>query len=217
MFTPKITNPIKNNVPATEIMLNDRLITNNELKDFFINIPKRLDIIELADDVSDNLDALALTSDVDECKSNISELQEDIKTISDSVESLQNLMGEKLISGTVQYNVKQLWDVVFGTEGLIEYITDVQDDYLDTKNNVIPEIQSAIESIKDELKSLNEFKDSIDKRVLAVENKITNIDVITAQNNLLSAQIEQIRSECNNTLASYNSRLLAIEERIGLV
>ena len=161
MFTPKITNPIKNNVPATEIQLNDRLITNNELKDFFINIPKRLDIIELADDVSDNLDALALTSDVDECKSNISELQDDIKTISDSVESLQNLMGEKLISGTVQYNVKQLWDVVFGTEGLIEYITDVQDDYLDTKNNVIPEIQSAIESIKDELKSLNEFKESI--------------------------------------------------------
>lgn len=223
MFTPKISNPIKNNIPATEIQLNDRLITNNELKDFFINIPKRLDIIEAADDVSDNLDALVLTNDVNKNKEEISDLKEDVKTINDAVDELNEMMGAKYISGTVQFRLNEIWNTIFGTEGLVEYITDVNDDVVNIKNIDIVNMQS---ELNDHESTINDHKELIDlygQKILNVENKTAQIDVNTANVevirslvNSLQAQIEQIRAECNNTLASYNSRLLAIEEQIGL-
>ena len=127
-FTPKINNPIRNNIPATEIQLDDRLITNKELKDFFLNTPKRLDIIEKSDDVSDNLDVLALVDDVAKCITDVEELQEGNKIINESLDELQTLMGEQQISGTVQYRISEVWNSVFGSDGLITFITDVNDE-----------------------------------------------------------------------------------------
>ena len=208
MFTPKITNPIKNNVPATEIQLNDRLITNNELKDFFVNIPKRIEIIEKADDVSDNLDALALTNDVNDCKSNIDDLQEDVTTISESIDELQEMMGAKSISGTVQYRLNEIWNVIYGTDGLIEYITEVQDDYLNTKNNDLVEMKSDIDYNKSKIEDHDDVLDEHLDRIIDVENKCAQIDVneaevkvMQAQIKSMQAQIEQIRTECNNYLS----------------
>ena len=75
MFTPQIYNPNPKAIPATELQIKDRIITNNELKDFFTNIPKRLDLIENADDVSNELDVLALTDDVNKNKNDITEIK----------------------------------------------------------------------------------------------------------------------------------------------
>ena len=207
MFTPKIKNPIKGGVLATEILLNDRLITNDQLEEFFINIPKRIDLIENAADVSDNLDAFALSNDVEQNKSNIIELQGDVKNNNNAIERLENLMGEKLISGTVQWNLDKLWDTVFGTEGLIEYITDVHDDVINIKNNDLVNMQEGIDSNKSSIDEITETLEDHIKRIVEVENKASQIDVNTAdvkvmqaQIQSMQAQIEQIRTECNNYL-----------------
>ena len=223
-FTAKINNPIKNNTPATEIQLDDRLITNKELKDFFLNTPKRLDIIEKSDDVSDNLDVLALVDDVAKCITDVEELQEGNKIINESLDELQTLMGERQISGTVQYRLNEVWNSVFGTDGLITFITDVHDELINTKNIDLPNMQHEINSNTDSITLQKDAMDEHDKRILVVENKTTQIDVNTANIevirslvNSLQAQIEQIRSECNNTLASYEARIIALEQRTGLI
>ena len=67
----------------------------------------------------------------------------------------------------------------------------------------------------------NKFKDGVYDGEYEEETQYVtytaNVEVIRSLVNSLQAQIEQIRAECNNTLASYNSRLLAIEEHLGLV
>ena len=46
-FPSNIQNPNKQATPATEIRLKDRLLTNDQISNFFIEIPKRLEIIDL--------------------------------------------------------------------------------------------------------------------------------------------------------------------------
>ena len=199
-YTPKIYSPSKTANVCTEIQLKDRLLTNNDLTDFFINIPKRLDTIETASDVSDNLDAFALSNDVAKNKDDISELKEDIKTANDAIESLENSMGEKLISGTVQYNVNELWNTVFGTEGLIDFITDVNDELCNTKNIDLVNMQKEIDSNTSSSKSNTDSIKDHAKRLLDVENKSAQIDVNTAYFKVVEAKIEQLRTEINNVI-----------------
>ena len=199
-YTPKIYSPIKTANVCTEIQLKDRLLTNNDLTDFFINIPKRIETIETASDVSDNLDAFALSNDVTKNKDDISEIKDDIKTINDAIEELEYMMGEKLIAGSVQYNVNELWNNVFGTDGLIESFIALNDDVCNTRNIDLVNMQKEIDSNTSSSKSnTDEIKDHA-KRLLDVENKSAQIDVNTAYFKVVEAKIEQVRTEINNVI-----------------
>lgn len=199
-FTPKIYSPSKTANVCTEIQLKDRLLTNNDLTEFFINIPKRIDTIEIASDVSDNLDAFALANDVTKNKDDISEIKDDIKTINDAVEELEYVMGEKLISGTVQYNLNEVWNTLFGTENLIDFITDVNDDLCNTKNIDLVNMQKEIDSNTSSSKTNTDAIKDHAKRLLDVENKSAQIDVNTAYFKVVEAKIEQVRTEFNNVI-----------------
>lgn len=219
-FVPTISNPIKNNIPATEILLNDRLITNNELKKFFIGIPQRLDVIERADDVSDNIDVLALTDDVEKNKEDITKANDAIDLINDNVTEIEERLGDTHISGTVTYRLKEIVDLLYGTDNLIEYVIGVEETALDLKNEELPTMQAAIDAhetnITTNMNSINILK----QQVLTLENLCTQIDVNTSNIGVLNSlvtsinsQIEQVRFEMNNTLASFENRLKALENK----
>ena len=222
-FTARISNPIKGSVPATEIMLKNRLLTNDELTDFFNNTTKRLDVIEKADDTSNNLDVLTIVNDVNDCKTGVENLQDDVKLISDSLEELNNNLGEKTLSGTINSRLHEVWEVVYGTEGLIWMITEIGDDVVNIQQTDLVNINKELTTHQTNINNHKETLDEYDKRILKVENASAQIDVNKADIDVIRAlayslqtQIEQIRSECNNTLASYEARIAALEQRTGL-
>ena len=102
-FPSNIQNPNKQATPATEIRLKDRLLTNDQISNFFIEIPKRLEIVELADDTANNINVLEITNDVKKCVDDMENLKDDVQANKDNILELDSLMGERLISGTVQY------------------------------------------------------------------------------------------------------------------
>ena len=215
-YTPKIYSPIKSANVCTEIQLKDRLLTNNELTDFFINIPKRIETIEIASDVSDNLDAFALANDVTKNKDDISEIKDDIKTINDAIEELEYVMGEKLISGTVQYRLNELWNTIFATEGLYDVMMDLNDDLCNTKNVDLVNMQKEIDSNTSSSKSnTDEIKDHA-KRVLDVENKSAQIDVNTAYFKVVEAKIDQLRTEINNEIEEIWKAIRVLQDYLDI-
>ena len=223
-FTPKIANPNKFATPATEIRLKDRLITNEQLTNFFNEIPKRLEIVELADDTANNADVLTLASDVAECKSAVEGFQESINTINESTTELQELMGEKLISGTVQYRLNQVWDAIYSNDGIAWMCTEFSDDLVHLQNNELPEIHSDLGRAFTTNESQWEYINEHETKINDIKNKLTQIDVNTADMKVvqaqvasMQAQIEQIRTECNNNIANCMNSLEALTERVDLM
>jgi len=222
-FTARISNPIKGSTPASEIMLKNRLLTNDELTEFFNNTTKRLDVIEKAEDVSNNLDVLAITEDVDTLKSRVDSLREDVDVNNNNIDEINTLLGEPQIGGTIHSNLYDVWHVVFAPDGLIYMINAIGDDVVNINNVELVNINNNITQQQAEINDHKETLDEYDRRILTVENASAqidvnkaNIEVIRSLVNSLQAQIEQIRSECNNTLASYEARIAALEERTGL-
>ena len=220
-FTPQIYSPNKNSNICTEIQLNDRLITNNELKEFFINIPKRIELIELADDVSDNLDAFALVNDVEQCKQDITEANNAIELMNDNIDEINAKLGGTHISGTITENLKQVWDTLFAGDNLIDYVIGIEDTALEMKNIELPKIMDSIDDNESNINMNTESIDELKRRVLALENLCTQIEVNTAKIevatalvNSMEAQLEQIRSEVNNTLSSFNNKISVLENRV---
>ncbi|WP_458454528.1 hypothetical protein [Methanobrevibacter sp.] len=223
-FTPQISNPNNNSTPATEIQLSDRLITNKELKDFFVELPKRLELVEESEDTIMNLEITNVINDVNKMKNDLENLKPDVENINERLTELDETMGEKQISGSVQYRLNEIWTTIFDQGGLIEFITDVQDDYLDVKNNVIPDLQSDVNYNGTRLNSQAETMYEIEKDVTDVKNKLTQIDVNTAEMNVIkaqiasmTAQIEQIRTECNNKLATCFNAIEALDDQFQLL
>ena len=121
MFTPQIYNPNPKAIPATELQIKDRIITNNELKDFFTNIPKRLDLIENADDVSNNIDVLELTETIESNTKKIDELNDDLELTTQNVQELLENVGidDYTSGGTLNKRVNKLWQAVMNEGALI--------------------------------------------------------------------------------------------------
>ena len=218
MFTPKIYNPIPNNTPATEILLKDQLITNDQLKDFFTNIPKRLDLIENADDVSNELDVLALTNDVTKNKSDIIEMKNDIDLIGEIATETQAQLGDSELPGTINSNLAKAYNTLFDDGGLFEMTFEINDELATVTVVTIPEMQSQLDAheinIVNNTNSINQLKSD----VLTLENLTTQIDVNTSNINVLNAlvasmnsQIEQIRTECNNKIQALEERIAKLE------
>lgn len=221
MFTATVNNPIKYNIPATEILLNDRLITNDDLKRFFIEIPKRIDLIEKADDVSDNLDALALTNDVQKNKEDLIEVNEAIKLINDNLVEIDTKIGDSYIRGNITSWISRTDDILYGTGGnMLDYLMGIEETALELKNEVIPNIEAAVDAHEVNITSNINSINLLQQQVLTLENLCSQIEVnaanITVINSLvasMNAQIEQVRFEMNNTLASFENRLKALENK----
>ena len=221
MFTPQISNPNKNNVAATEIQLGDRLITNSQLKDFFVELPKRVELVELADDTANNVDVMALVNDVEKNKTDIEYLKPDVENINERLTELDSLMGEKTITGTVQYRLNEISDLIYNSEGMIWMINELNDGVVYIENNLVPEIRTDVNYNSDRLISHTETLLEIENDVSDVKNKLTQIDVNTAEMKVVQAQvvsmlaqIEQIRTECNNKLATCFNAIEAIDEQL---
>ena len=221
MFTPQISNPNKNNVAATEIQLGDRLITNSQLKDFFVELPKRLELVEEADDTANNVDVMTLVNDVEKNKTDIEYLKPDVENINERLTELDGLMGEKTITGTVQYRLNEISELIYNSEGMIWMINELNDGVVYIENNLIPEIRTDVNYNTDRLNSHTETLLEIENDVSDVKNKLTQIDVNTAEMKVVQAQvvsmlaqIEQIRTECNNKLATCFNAIEAIDEQL---
>ena len=222
-FTARISNPIKGSTPASEIMLKNRLLTNDELTEFFNNTTKRLDVIEKAEDVSNNLDVLAITEDVDILKSRVDFLREDVDVNNKNIDEINRHLGEPQMGGTINSRLYDVWEMVFRPDGLIYMINEIGDEVVNINNVELVNINNNLTQHQTEINDHKETLDEYDRRILKVENASAQIDVnkaeievIRALANSLQTQIEQIRSECNNTLASYEARIAALEERTGL-
>lgn len=218
MFTPKIYNPIPNNTPCTEILLKDRLITNDQLRTFFIDLPKRLDLIEQSDDVSNELDVLALTNDVEKNKSDIESIKDDIDLIGELATETQEQIGDKELTGSINFNLAKVYNTLFDDGGLFEVVFEINDEFATLTVITIPEMQSELNAhevnIVNNNNSINKLKDD----VLMLQNLTTQIDVNTSNINVLNAlvasmnsQIEQIRTECNNKIQALEERIAKLE------
>ena len=224
-FTPKIANPNKYATPATEIRLKDRLVSNDQLTDFFNEIPKRIEIVEKADDTSNNLDVLALVDDLAKCITDVGELQESIETLNESTTELQEIMGQRIIHGTVQYRLNEVWDAVFNADGgIIWMCTEFSDDLVHIQNTTIPEFQNDLNQVIDTNTSQWEYLTDHEKKINAIDNKLTQIDVNTADMKVvqaqvisMQAQIEQIRTECNNNIANCMNAIEALTEKVDFM
>ena len=221
MFTPQISNPNKNNVPATEIQLGDRLITNSQLKDFFVELPKRVELVEESEDTIKNLEIANFINDVEKCVDDVGYLKEDCDNLNERVTGLSEMMGEKTITGTVQYRLNEISDLIYNSEGMIWMINELNDGVVYVENNLIPEIRTDVNYNTDRLNSHTETLLEIENDVSDVKNKLTQIDVNTAEMKVVQAQvvsmlaqIEQIRTECNNKLATCFNAIEAIDEQL---
>ena len=224
-FTPKIANPNKDATPATEIRLKDRLITNDQLTDFFNEIPKRLEIVEAADDTANNMDVLIFEERLNDCEGTVNDLQESLETLNESTTELQEIMGQRIIHGTVQYRLNEVWDAVFNADGgIIWMCTELSDDLVHIQNTTIPEIQNDLNQVIDTNTSQWEYLTDHEKKINAIDNKLTQIDVNTADMKVvqaqvisMQAQIEQIRTECNNNIANCMNAIEALTEKVDLM
>ena len=221
MFTPQISNPNKNNVAATEIQLGDRLITNSQLKDFFVELPKRVELVEESEDTIKNLEIANFINDVEKCVDDVGYLKEDCDNLNERVTGLSEMMGEKTITGTVQYRLNEISDLIYNSEGMIWMINELNDGVVYIENNLIPEIRTDVNYNTDRLNSHTETLLEIENDVSDVKNKLTQIDVNTAEMKVvqaqvvsMQAQIEQIRTECNNKLATCFNAIEAIDEQL---
>ena len=221
MFTPQISNPNKNNTPATEIQLGDRLITNSQLKDFFVELPKRVELVEESEDTIKNLEIANFINDVEKCVDDVGYLKEDCDNLNERVTGLSEMMGEKTISGTVQYRLNEISDLIYNSEGMIWMINELNDGVVYIENNLIPEIRTDVNYNTDRLNSHTETLLEIENDVSDVKNKLTQIDVNTAEMKVVQAQvvsmlaqIEQIRTECNNKLATCFNAIESIDEQL---
>ena len=224
-FPAKINNPNPGNTPATEIQLDDRLITNSQLKDFFIEIPKRLEIVELADDTANNINVLEITNDVKKCVDDMENLKDDVQANKDNILELDSLMGERLISGTVQYWLSWFHQICDDEKlGFNARCTMLEEynSYLDEVEleNIKTKIHENAIKIADHGERLDEFETDL----VTVKNKITQIDVnsaemkvVQAQVASMQAQIEQIRTECNNRIANCFNGLEQLNEKVDLL
>ena len=95
MFPSEIYNPNPKAVPATQLQIGNEIITNNELKKFFKDIPKRLDLIENADDVSKELDVAALVQTVDDHDDRILTLESTTSIHSDDIIEIYQSLGDR--------------------------------------------------------------------------------------------------------------------------
>ena len=218
MFVPRIYNPIPNNTPCTEILLKDRLITNDQLRDFFLNIPKRLDLIEKSDDVANELDVLALTNDVEKNKSDIESIKDDVDLIGDLVTDLNADLGDKQLSGSINSNLAKVYNTLFDDGGLFEVVFEINDEFANLTVVTIPEMQSELDAHETNIVNNNNSINKLKEDVLTLENLCTQIDVNSSNISVINAlvasmnsQIEQIRTECNNKIQALEERIAKLE------
>ena len=96
--------------------------------------------------------------------------------------------------------LNEVWNTLFGTENLIEFVTDVNDDVCNLRNIDLVNMQKEIDSNTSSSKTNTDSIKDHAKRLLDVENKTAQIDVNTAYFKVVEAKIEQLRTEINNVI-----------------
>ena len=216
MFTPQIYNPNPKAIPATELQIKDRIITNNELKDFFTNIPKRLDLIENADDVSNNIDVLELTETIDSNTKKIDELNDDLEFTTQNVQELLENVGidDYTSGGTLNKRVNKLWQAVMNEGALMTMVFEHDDELANLNSTIIPNINEELNSHQNTMDQINEKIQDLERHMLNCDNKSTQIEVNTAAITTNEQKINQLRTESNNNYNYLMDYISSLEQQI---
>lgn len=205
---------------ATGILLDDRVINNDQLKTFFLEIPKRLTEVEKADDTVSNLDVAKLSSDVTNNKSDLSQLKSQYGFLASDVSILQRIIGGQITNKTVQLRLQELEEATFGVgeEDGLKHDFALMSSYIDEiQDPKIEDLEKAVDEFRSTVGDLKERDVTFENKLNDFDSKLAQVDVNNATITLLQTQLNQLRTECMNGIANCQNSIEALDENITLL
>lgn len=191
MYAP-IYNPNPRATPATEILLSDRLLTNEMVTDFFNNIPERIKAIENATAVSGELELAGMDERINILDQYLDKTMENVGDISEEISSIYEIIGYK----NFEQNIYELLTIhnkaiygdtsssAEGDQGLEEFT--MSNYSMGLKN------EKAIKNLTNQNTSEHT---AINTRITQVENRVTTNEIDANKLESVETAVEQLQSK----------------------